>query len=443
MSAATTQIASPALTRASYRRFFALWIGQLLTLLTISMTRIALGVWVFQQQGSAIQFATVTLSAVLPGLLVAPLVARCVDRSDRRMVMIIADGVLALGCLALSMMLSLGRLHLWHIYAASGLLSVNLAFTEPSYTATTTQLMPKQHLARFSGLMQLAGSTARIIAPALGGLLLALVGIAWVVALNVVSFGIMILILAMLRIPRLTTLPSATGSLGADTSRFAPAFAYLRSRPDLMLVLGYAVLTDFFASLVATLLMPMILAVHTQVELGTALSSASAGTVIGSLLMMSLGSPHRLMLAILMFDAGAGICIATAGIVTALPLLCLALLGSAVFSVMFRACMETLWQRKIPLDLQGRMFALKRMLQNATMPIAALSGGVLVDHAFEPWLAPDGWLAGNVGAWIGVGHGRGIGLLFVVSGGLTVVLTAVAGLRSQFRRLDQALPDAH
>lgn len=73
--------------------------------------------------------------------------------------------------------------------------------------------------------------------------------------------------------------------------------------------------------------------------------------------------------------------------------------------------------------------------------MAILLAGPLADHAFEPLLAPDGGLAGSVGALIGVGPGRGIGLLYVVAGLGTMVLAVVGWSRRHIRNIETELPD--
>jgi hypothetical protein len=80
------------------------------------------------------------------------------------------------------------------------------------------------------------------------------------------------------------------------------------------------------------------------------------------------------------------------------------------------ACSQTIWQSKVPLSMQGRVFAIRQMVATSSLPLATLVVGPLADDVFEPLLAPGGALAASVGRLIGVGAGRGIALLLIVLG---------------------------
>lgn len=101
-----------------------------------------------------------------------------------------------------------------------------------------------------------------------------------------------------------------------------------------------------------------------------------------------------------------------------------------------------IWQRKVPPELQGRVFSLQRMVTMSALPIAFAAAGPLADRVFEPLLAPGGALAGTVGRVLGTGEGRGIGLMFQLLG-LALILTALVGwLYPRLRNLERELPDA-
>jgi Flp pilus assembly protein TadB len=76
------------------------------------------------------------------------------------------------------------------------------------------------------------------------------------------------------------------------------------------------------------------------------------------------------------------------------------------------------------------------------MPVAFAVGGPLADHVFEPLLVPGGALAGTVGRWLGVGPGRGIGLMIVLMGGVILAAVAIASRYPRLTRLEEEIPDA-
>jgi cytochrome c biogenesis factor len=101
------------------------------------------------------------------------------------------------------------------------------------------------------------------------------------------------------------------------------------------------------------------------------------------------------------------------------------------------------WQSKVPPEMQGRVFSVRAMISQSMMPLAYLISGPLADYVFEP-LMRDGGLLGDslVGALLGAGPGRGIGLMFVIAGLLAVTVSGLVYLNPHIREVEQELPDA-
>jgi hypothetical protein len=102
---------------------------------------------------------------------------------------------------------------------------------------------------------------------------------------------------------------------------------------------------------------------------------------------------------------------------------------------------QAIWQAKVEPDVQGRVFAVRRVIAQIAGPIAMLMAGPLADGVFEPLLQPGGALAGSVGAVVGVGAGRGIAFLFIILGGMSIVFTIIAYLYPRLRNLEDEIPD--
>jgi hypothetical protein len=124
------------------------------------------------------------------------------------------------------------------------------------------------------------------------------------------------------------------------------------------------------------------------------------------------------------------------------------LLCAAAFIVLFflpiiDGCDQTIWQTKVPLEFQGRIFAFRGIFVLGAMPVAAVLGGYIAERYFEPWMMPNGLLADTFGIWLGVGKGRGVGLMFVLAGTLCITLASLTLMFPCLRRLDSNLPDAH
>jgi hypothetical protein len=103
---------------------------------------------------------------------------------------------------------------------------------------------------------------------------------------------------------------------------------------------------------------------------------------------------------------------------------------------------QVIWQKKVAPDVQGRVFAIRRTIVLATPLVTYAIAGPLSDRVFEPLMAVNGALSGSFGQVLGMGPGRGIGLLFVVMGLLLTLVTAIGCLSPRLRKVEEELPDA-
>ena len=160
-----------------FRTFLLIWFGQLISLTGTGLTGFALGVWVYQRTGSVTQFALIALATTLPGILFSPIAGALVDRWDRRWAMFLSDAGASVCTLSMCLLLFAGRLQVWEIYIAMSISSTITAFQWPAYSAATTLLVPKEHLGRASGMVQIADAVAQIGSPVIAGVMMGVVPI--------------------------------------------------------------------------------------------------------------------------------------------------------------------------------------------------------------------------------------------------------------------------
>ena len=156
-----------------YKKFLLLWAGQMVSAIGGGLTSFGLGVYVFEQTGSAASMALVTLLAFLPTLVLSVPAGVLADRYDRRLMMMLGDGLSALGVLYILICMLRGGAALWQICVGVLVSSVFSALLEPAYRATVSDLLSREEYSRASGLVSLAGSARYLISPLLAGLLLA------------------------------------------------------------------------------------------------------------------------------------------------------------------------------------------------------------------------------------------------------------------------------
>lgn len=421
------------------RAFLVVWAGQLVSLVGSALTRFALGLWVLDQTGSVTRFAMVILAATLPGLLVAPLAGALVDRWDRRRTMLGAVVATGLATAVLAYLLQRDLLEVWQVYVFASAGSVLAAFHWPAYVASSTLLVPKRHLGRSAGMIQLGQAAATTLAPVLTALLIVTVGMAGVVLANLATLLFAAVTLLPVRIPNPAARSSAGGSLWREAG---DGWSFIRERAGLLGLLVYFALVNLFLGLGGVLVTPLVLSFATTEVWGVVMTVVNAGLLAGAVVMIVHGGPRPRIHGVLGMGAPLGIALGLAGLRPD-PYLVAAALCAAMFAVqVINGSSQVIWQTKVPAEMQGRVFALRRLVAQFTAPVAYLAAGPLADRVFEPLMASGGALAGSAGRVLGVGEGRGIGLLFVVMAAVIVALSAWGYLQPRVRRVEEELPDA-
>jgi len=422
-------------------KFLVIWIGQVISIIGSGLTSFALGVWVYQETGSASQYALILLSFAIPNLLFSPVAGAIADRWDRRKVMILSDSGAALSTLFIALLLAAGRLEPWHIYLSAALNSTFGVFQHPAYTAATTMIVPKKHLARASGLTQMGRAISQIAAPMLAGILIGKIRIQGVILVDFLTFFFAVGALLLVRIPHpepTTEEAETERSMWKDASF---GWAYLMKRPGLMGLLSMFALVNFSMGMVSALFTPMVLSFSSADSLGLILSIGGVGMLVGSLTMSAWGGPKRRIYGLLGFILLAGLFTMVTGFRASALLIAAGSFGLFFCVPLANGCSQAIWQTKVAPDVQGRVFAARSMAAMSAQPIAYILAGPLADRVFVPLLRTDGILAGTLGRLIGTGPGRGMGLMFIILGS-TIVLTAIAGYAyPRIRKVEDELPD--
>ncbi len=436
---------SPAMSRLvapPLRTYLVIWAGQVVSIFGSSLTSFALGVWVYEQTGLATQFALMGFFSSLPSLLFAPVAGALVDRWDRRWAMILSDGGAALVTVVLIALFLGGSLKLGYLYAAMVVASLFNSFQWPAWSAMTTLLVSRDQLGRINGLDQFGQAASQLLAPVTAASLLLAVGLSGVMTIDLTTFFLALVTLMWVRVPRPIVRDDAAGAAEPSLrNQVRIGWRFLADRPNLRNLLLYFAMINLLAGFNMALLTPLVLSMASPAGLGIVLSVSSAGLLAGGLAMSLHGGPARRMKGVLGFGLLYGFSFLLIGFGTAVPAI-----AAASFLLMFsvpliNGCSQVIWQTKVPPELQGRVFAVRRMIAQGTVPLAFLLAGPLADKVFRPLLLEGGALAGNLGSIFGVGGGRGIGLLYVLLGICALGAGAIAYRSHRLQGLEDELPD--
>jgi MFS family permease len=405
------------------RAFGLIWCGQLISLIGSQLTSFALSVGILEGRRSISQFALVFVFATLPGVLVSPLAGVLADRWNRRRIMLASDLGAAAVSLWLFAQLSGGSQALWQIYLAVTLASLLNAFQVPAYAALVPQLVPPEQIGRATGMVQGAQAVAVLLAQLLAGVLVVYLPVQTIILIDMLSFGVSVALLLLVRVPPPRAAAPAAGRL--RPRELLSGWSYIAARRGLLGLVLFLAFSNFMLGTLEVLLRPLVLSFGSTADLGMVLTGAGAGMLAGSVLIGVWGGPRRRVLGLLGFHfAAMALMLVPGGWPALLPT------TSAVFWILLCLSVITsmnsaLISQKVDREIQGRVFAVVSAITVGTLPLGYLCAGPLADWA--------SLLAGS--------QQRGIALLFVALGLLGMLLTVLGTLYRPLRQIDD-LPDA-
>lgn len=370
---------------------------------TLSLYSEGRGWWLTQATGSATVLATATLVAILPQVLIGPFAGTLVDRWPRRVVMIVADSFIALATLGLLLLFATGRMQVWHVYAIMCFRSAMGAFHWPAMQASTSLMVPGQHLARVAGLNQTLHGVVGIVAPPLGALLLSFMSLHAVLAVDVITALMAIAPLLIVAVPQpsRTALSAGAGPGATVWSDLRTGLRYVWGWSGLLGVLVLAMVLNFVLT-PASSLMPLLVTKHfggDALHLGWLESAIGIGVVTGGLVLGAWGGFRRRIITSLLGVVGIGAGVAVVGAAPAHRFV-LALAGNFVtgfMSPMANGPLMAILQARVAPEMQGRVLALIQSGATAMMPLSLLLAGPLADAVgVRVWYVAGGLLCAAI-----------------------------------------------
>lgn len=439
------------------RAFIALSSGLLISVLGSAFTGLAMGVWVFQETGSATAYGITLLISLLPMVAFGPIAGVVVDRWSRRTVLIVCEAVSAVTVLGLALLYQAGTLRPGHIFLAVGIQSLIRAVQLPAMSSVVVLLAPKEQVGRANGLIMLSQALGNTVGFASGGLLLVAIRLGGVLLIDVATFLVNIAILLFVQIPnprRVKAEPAAaTGSSGAGSpapgggllAEIQTGWRVIGASRALVALLLFSAALNVSLGYADAMLTPLVLSFASAAGLGLVVGSMGVGAVAGSASLAAWGGPRRRITGLAGFALPLGLFLCLGALRPSVPLIAVAALGFTFCFTIVDGTNRSILQLEVAPEVQGRVFATYNMVSGGVLAISYLLAGPLADHIFEPLMQSsvamerrstlDGRLAELVGSVIGTGPGRGMALLMLLIG-LVMLVTAVAAyLQPSLRNL--------
>jgi ABC-type multidrug transport system fused ATPase/permease subunit len=250
-----------------------------------------------------------------------------------------------------------------------------------------------------------------------------------------------VLMLLFVRIPSLVRTAQETRGKGSLWQEMRFGWDYITARKGLLALLVFFMIFNFLFGVIGPLLVPLILDTWDASTLGYLSTLMGVGMLAGTLVISAWGGGKRKIFTLLGFDLLSGLFLVAVCLRVSIPLLAVCGFGAMFCGPFSNASSQAIWQAKVAPELQGRVFAIRRTIAMSASILAPLLAAPLADYVFKPAMAPGGALALVLGPIIGMGAGRGVGVLISVVGLIIMATTLGAICVPQLRRVELDLPD--
>ncbi len=370
------------LKEAEYAWFFA---GNIAFFMGMQMQFVLRGFLAYDLTGRATSLAIVSVAIAIPMVLVAPFGGVIADRMNKRNVLIITQAGSSLASLLIAILILAGQIEFWHLVAVSlftgSLFSVNM----PARQALVPNLVPQHKLMNAISLQMGGMNLTRIIAPAMGGLLIAPFGVGWVYMLTTALFTLAVL--SEFKLPPHGMVPG--GKYGTFREDMGGGFRYILEDPTLRLLMLAALIMPLFAFPVQQLLPVFasdVFSDGSQEQGGLILGVLAAASGVGGLAgaLVSANMDAQPAKGKLMFIGGAAMGIFLLAFAWAPVLIfgIIFLVAMGVGQMLFQVTNNTAIQAELPPEIRGRVMSVL-MMSFGLMPLGVLPVSLATD-AFGP-----------------------------------------------------------
>ncbi|MCM1023330.1 MAG: MFS transporter [Prevotella sp.] len=404
----------------SLRSFFILWLTQALSTLGSAMTGFALIIVLYQNSGSALTTALLSVCSYAPYVLMSIFAGALSDKWDKKLTMLVCDSFAAVCTVVTLILFKTGSLAPWHLYILNALGGLMNTVQQPASEVAVTLLTPKEYYQKTSGMRSFSGSLVTILTPSIAAAVMSFWGVEAVIAIDLCTFAAAFL--ALLLFIKIPDVPKENGGQGEQTeSVLASAksgLVWLKTNPKILWLILFLAAINLIASIYDAALPAMTLSHRNggEAALGAVNTCVGIASLAGSVIATFLPEPKSRVrvicntLLISMSTENFLLAFGKTPVVWCIG----AVLGWIVIPVM-NANMDVIFRSEIPAEMQGRVYSARNTLQFFTIPLGFFLGGILVDKVFEPLIA--GLPADSLSVMIFGGEkGSGAAMLFFVIG---------------------------
>lgn len=367
------------------RTFLILWITQSFSSLGSAMTNFALVIWSYQQNGSALTTAMLSICSYAPYVLLSIFAGAVSDKWNKKFIMLVSDSFAAVCTAAVLILLETGKLSIGHLYLLNALNGLMNTVQQPASDVAVTLVTPEEHYQKVSGLRSFSNSLITILTPAFASSMLAVFGVKSVIFFDLITFAAaFVTLLLFIKIPEVNGKRLKKESI---LSSAKSSISYLRLNRGILGLILFLASINLIASMYEAALPAMILSRKNGGEtvLGIVNTFTGVAALAGSVIAALLPEPKsrvRVVCNSLLFSMSTENFLLAFG---KTPLVwCTGAVLGWIFIPVMNANLDVIFRSGIPVEIQGRIYAARNTLQFFTIPVGYFLGGFLTDRLFEP-----------------------------------------------------------
>jgi len=393
-----------------------------------TMLSFGLDVWVYRTTGSYGIFAVMILLNFMPGLLLAPFIGMIVDRFNKRSVLIACEllsiGVAMLGAWAFSQ----DRLGIWSCAGIVLSLALAASFRWAALGVTVSMLVPRAGLGRANGLQQAFQGFSDSAGPIMGAAALTLFDLGGLLLVSFVAdfvalIGILLVPAGKLAVS--TTVKPLRSTFWADATL---GFRWILQHPILRGLVAFVACRNLLSSVYIATFTPFLLSQASQGVLSVSWGLYGLGSCLMGAMLASTSLVRQSIAHVVLGSSVLGIVMILWGAVRHPAFFAVLAFIAGAQSSLVMASLQTVWQRTVPTDIQGRVFATRQAISLMLTPFGILASIPLATLVFQPLV---GAMPTSVPVW--TGPGANIGLMVSAIGLVLIGLCSwmAMGVRSR------------
>ena len=423
---------------SNFSIFRILWLGGFINAIGTGLTTFALTVHIYQTTESTSLTSLIAIIGLLPRIIVSPYAGALVDKFDRRLILMLGDGLSGLGLILVYMGLTTSSQEGSLIYILVGLFisAIFASLTMPAIKVSISDILGEEDYAKAASMLQINDSVGYLVAPILAGFLLQFIKIDHIILIDASTIFVTLICSYYVKKHVHTHTPSDQDE-DSSWQYLKAGWMYLKGQAHISLLIIYLSLLTFFLAFIQILITPILLSLTDSLGYGWSMSIAASGMLIFGIYTSVQPIKGNFIKILGLALAVTSLMMMGIGLVNNLyiiTVMAFILFGSLVYA---NTTLDYLFRKNVPSHYLGRTLGWASNISQLGYLLAYVIAGLLADYIFDPLLQEGGLLSGSLGFIFGIGDHRGTGLLVFLAGACLLLSVYLFYKNPQIKQLKE------